>query len=328
MKQPLVSISCLTYNHAPYIRQCLDGFLMQQCNFDYEILIHDDASTDGTQEIIKEYQLKYPQIVKPILQTENQWRQGVRGISFRMNFPRAVGKYIAMCEGDDYWTDPLKLQKQVDYLENEPAVSLVCGGFIKDTGTAAEKIIKNGNGVNEYEDANGFLFELNDTQKTWLTKTLTCMFRNSDSVFKKFPAYKHTRDVHLYYHLLKIGKGYYFKKVFGVYHVHEGGVFSLTGESRKLSGHYNVYRELFIANNDEFTRKMYFNILLKIIRSNRSKRQVSDYKTSDLTREAIRLIKKRSEIVRLLKSFVPDSIVTVLLKSSRGRKQVYRAKVH
>src|SRR5690554_4624359 len=142
MNNPLVSISCITYNHAPYIRQCLEGFLMQQCDFEYEILIHDDASTDGTSDIIREYQKKYPEIIKPIIQKENQWSQGVRGMMARFNFPRAKGKYIALCEGDDYWTDPLKLQKQVDFLEKNPNYSLVCGGFKSiDTKTGEEKII-------------------------------------------------------------------------------------------------------------------------------------------------------------------------------------------
>lgn len=125
MNHPLVSISCITYNHTPYIRECLDGFLMQKCDFDFEVLIHDDASTDGTQEIIREYQEKYPEIIKPILQKENQWSKGVRGINLKFNFSRAKGKYIALCEGDDYWTDPLKLQKQVDFLEENEDCSLV-----------------------------------------------------------------------------------------------------------------------------------------------------------------------------------------------------------
>ena len=98
--------------------QCLDGFMMQQTNFAFEVLIHDDASTDGTTEIIKEYEAKYPEIIKPIYEEENQWVKGRRG-SAVFNFPRAKGKYIAMCEGDDYWTDPLKLQKQVDFLESK-----------------------------------------------------------------------------------------------------------------------------------------------------------------------------------------------------------------
>ena len=114
----IVSISCVTYNHAPYIRQCLDGFLAQECNFQYEILIHDDASIDGTQEIIKEYAAKHPDIFKPMLQTINQYSQSVRGMNATFNLPRVKGKYIALCEVDDYWTDPFKLQKQVDFLEN------------------------------------------------------------------------------------------------------------------------------------------------------------------------------------------------------------------
>lgn len=119
----VVSISCITYNHAPYIRQCLDGFMMQQTNFAFEVLIHDDASTDGTTEIIKEYETRYPDVIKPIYEDENQWVKGRRG-SAVFNFPRARGKYIALCEGDDYWTDPLKLQKQVNFLERNPSYSM------------------------------------------------------------------------------------------------------------------------------------------------------------------------------------------------------------
>lgn len=113
----LVSISCITYNHVNFIRQCLDSLLMQQCNFNFEILIHDDASTDGTQEIIKEYQEKYPNIIKPILRIENLYSKGIKGFNAKFNYSRALGKYIAICEGDDYWTDSLKLQRQVDFLE-------------------------------------------------------------------------------------------------------------------------------------------------------------------------------------------------------------------
>lgn len=117
MKNIKVSICCITYNHEPFIRECLDGFLMQQCDFDYEIIINDDASTDGTREILLEYQKKHPDKIILSLQEENQYQKGVRGMFIRFVFPRAKGKYIALCEGDDYWTDPLKLQKQVDFLE-------------------------------------------------------------------------------------------------------------------------------------------------------------------------------------------------------------------
>ena len=112
----LVSICCITYNHAQYIRQCLDGFLMQETNFAFEILIHDDASTDGTADIIREYEKKYPNVIKPIYQEENQYSKGVN-ITEKYNWSRVKGKYVAQCEGDDYWIDSQKLQRQVDFME-------------------------------------------------------------------------------------------------------------------------------------------------------------------------------------------------------------------
>lgn len=114
---PLVSISCITYNHEPYIAQALDGFLMQKTSFPFEILIHDDASTDRTADIIREYEKKFPEIIKPLYEEENQWIKGRRGSS-EFNFPRAKGKYIALCEGDDYWVSSEKLQRQFDFMEN------------------------------------------------------------------------------------------------------------------------------------------------------------------------------------------------------------------
>jgi glycosyltransferase involved in cell wall biosynthesis len=123
MDKLMVSICCITFNQEKYISETLDSFLMQKTNFNYEILIHDDASTDSTSKIIREYEKKYPEIIKPIYQSENQYSKRVK-ISATYNFPRARGKYIALCEGDDYWTDPLKLQKQVDYMELHPECSL------------------------------------------------------------------------------------------------------------------------------------------------------------------------------------------------------------
>lgn len=118
----MVSIECTSYNHEKYIAEALESMLMQQTNFAYEILIHDDASTDRTAEIIRSYEKKYPDIVKPIYQTENQYSKGVLVELF--NQERAQGKYIAVCEGDDYWTDPQKLQRQVDYMEAHPECSM------------------------------------------------------------------------------------------------------------------------------------------------------------------------------------------------------------
>ncbi len=115
----VVSIQCLVYNHKPFLRDCLEGFVMQKTNFKFEAIVHDDASTDGSADIIREYAEKYPDIIQPIYRTENLYQKDK--VQFReMIIKHYVGKYVAICEGDDYWTDPYKLQKQVDFLEANP----------------------------------------------------------------------------------------------------------------------------------------------------------------------------------------------------------------
>lgn len=121
-KSPSVSIVCVTYNHANYIRRSIDGMLAQRTTFPVEILIHDDASTDGTADIIRQYCKEHPDTIRAVLQTENKYSKGER-VSAKYLFPLCTGKYMAFCEGDDYWTDPTKLQQQVDLLEQHPEYS-------------------------------------------------------------------------------------------------------------------------------------------------------------------------------------------------------------
>lgn len=118
-----VTVYCLAYNHEKYIRKALEGFVMQKTNFDFEIVVHDDASTDKTAEIIREYELKYPNLMRPIYQTENQYSKGV-SIKDTFMLPNARGKYIAYCEGDDYWINENKLQMQYDIMESNPDVAM------------------------------------------------------------------------------------------------------------------------------------------------------------------------------------------------------------
>ncbi|MBR5678452.1 MAG: glycosyltransferase family 2 protein [Paludibacteraceae bacterium] len=120
-EQPiLVAVWCLVYNHEPYLRDCFEGFVKQKTNFRYVAVVHDDVSTDNSAAIIREYAEKYPDIFRPIYETENQWSKLDGSIEKIMcNAIEELGaKYVALCEGDDYWTDPYKLQKQVDFLEN------------------------------------------------------------------------------------------------------------------------------------------------------------------------------------------------------------------
>ncbi|MBD5583545.1 MAG: glycosyltransferase [Clostridia bacterium] len=125
--KPLVVVRCATYNHVAYIRDALESFVAQQTDFPFIVIVHDDASTDGTQEIIKEYVDKYPYIIKPIFEKENQYSKGNGDVSkiFDAACLATGAKYIALCEGDDYWINSLKLQKQVNFLEIHEDYGLV-----------------------------------------------------------------------------------------------------------------------------------------------------------------------------------------------------------
>ena len=123
MKQDcLVSILCTAYNHESYIRQTLQSFVDQQTDFAFEVLVNDDVSTDATASIIREFEEKYPDVIRPFYQTENLYSRDI-DIYQVVFFPNARGRYVAYCEGDDYWTDPTKLQRQVDFLEAHPDYS-------------------------------------------------------------------------------------------------------------------------------------------------------------------------------------------------------------
>ena len=115
----LVSVYMLSYNHEKYLREAIEGVLMQKTDFRYQLIIHDDKSPDSSADMIREYEEKYPDIITAIYQQENQFSKGAK-IFVDFVLPLVKGKYIAICEGDDYWTDANKLQKQVDFLESHP----------------------------------------------------------------------------------------------------------------------------------------------------------------------------------------------------------------
>lgn len=239
--EPIVSICCLTYNHAPYIRQCLDGFVMQKVSFPIEILIHDDASTDGTQDIIREYEARYPDIIKPIYQKENQYSKGIR-VSLVYNYSRVKGKYIALCEGDDYWTDPYKLQKQVDFLESHPDYVMCSHRFDRYW---QEKGILEEDPDKDFKGADYGVMDLMCGK--WYVQTLTVMFRRTALDVSLYESYNMALDLILFFSLLKKGRGYCLCDVMAVYRIHAGGIWSETSlnkqrkmEFRAKTSIYNV----------------------------------------------------------------------------------------
>jgi glycosyltransferase involved in cell wall biosynthesis len=257
---PLVSICCITYNHVKYISQAIEGFLMQKTDFAIEILINDDASTDGTTEIIKEYQQKYPDLIKPVFHEVNEYSKGIRGILMRNLFPIARGKYIAICEGDDYWTDQLKLKKQVDFLEKNILFSC-CWTLAKITD-AFDNIYNDDKAEHFYNAYPRDVFidieQINLPTKHYLYRTLSIVFRKT-SIKEDFSNYKYACDTVLFAMLKKFGKLAILNSYCCVYRVHSGGVYSSSSEVKKRATALGVAIDIF-AMHKEKNAKFYLNV--------------------------------------------------------------------
>ncbi|KRB55965.1 glycosyltransferase [Flavobacterium sp. Root186] len=237
--QPLVSIICTTFNHENFISETLNGFLIQKTTFPFEIIVHDDASTDNTASVINDFAAKYPLIIKPILQKENQYSKKEVNIWSDFTFPKAKGKYIALCEGDDYWIDELKLQKQVDFLENNTEYVITWTDFY--TKKDAELI---SNDFNSTLPA-VYTIDFNTLFKPYCTYTLTSVFKK-DAVdpfdYKKF---EYSKDNTLYALALCNGKGAFLNFQGAVYRWHSGGIYSLqTPFLQRYSSYLNL-KEIF-----------------------------------------------------------------------------------
>ena len=165
MNKPVVSILSITYNHEKYIAQAIDSFLMQETDFDFEIVIGEDCSTDNTRQIINQYKEKYPEKIKLLTSASNVGPNH----NFLRTFEACQGKYIALCEGDDYWIDPLKLQKQVDFIDNEINVSLVCTDFI---------FLYNNGETENVNEPKKTKFVTKDLTLDWIPSTRTYLFKN------------------------------------------------------------------------------------------------------------------------------------------------------
>lgn len=248
-KRPLVSVITLAYNHKDYIRTCLEGILMQKTSFNFELIIHDDASTDGTAEIIREYESKYPDIVKPIYQLENQYSRGV-SIGKTFLYPRAKGQYIAECEGDDYWTDPLKLQKQVDIFRADNEVGFVYTAFKLVNKEGA--FMQNTYSVNKQlsRSKTGYIFP--SLLRNNFPQTLTVMFKK-ELMCDLNEYYSYSYDWPLFIHICGKSKAVFLKDFTGCYRVNPNGIMASTilksvddGGFKTLSGAFKAYL------NDEY----------------------------------------------------------------------------
>lgn len=236
MSLPVVSICCITYDHGSYIRQCIDGFLMQITSFPFEVIIHDDASTDNTAEIIKEYASKDSRI-KAILRKENIKSTGVAVLP--LVYKEAKGKYIAVCEGDDYWIDPYKLQKQFDFLETHPDFSMCFHSYYEKKGEELylkPYTLKDELTLADFAKSIGGIQTLTVFHKHVITSKTS----QKDTGF--------TGSYFLYAILAELGKLKFINEPMAVYRVHSGGLWS--GKSK--------YRKAVMALNNRKALAIYF----------------------------------------------------------------------
>lgn len=250
VSKPLVSILCPTYNHVNYISDTLNGFLIQETDFPFEIIINDDASTDGTTEIVKKYAEVYPNIIIPIIQDENQWSKGVRPRT--VLHPKARGKYIAICEGDDYWLDKHKIAKQLSALEADENTVM--------TYHHAICIDKNGLVV-DFHKASESGYSRKELKKSPFVPTLTRLYRNKDYPWLKEASLPIAGDIVQTTYLSRFGGARFVDEIIpSVYRQHEGGVWSQKSEIEKRR--ITVEALLFIAERYELESdsdgKIYF----------------------------------------------------------------------
>ncbi len=254
IKPPVVSVYMITYNHGNFIAQAIEGVLMQQTNFSVELVIGEDCSTDNTRQVCLEYKEKYPDRIKLVL-SEKNLGVGKNGLN---TFAACLGKYIAICEGDDYWTDPLKLQKQVDFLESHPDYT-ICGGrymVLEDGKPELREQDWMIRGMKKYPK--GRTVNLNDYFDTYLLWMLTiCVRRDCLSDMSKF---KLGKDDVLYSVALDHGKGFVFSDYFGVYRLHQGGVWTGKTIKQRLQENEVFLHELYphFADKSRSLRKKYF----------------------------------------------------------------------
>lgn len=255
----MVTIQCVAYNQEQYIRECLEGLVMQRTNFRFEAIVHDDASTDGTADIIREYEAKYPDIIKPIYEKENQYSKH-DGSLRRIMDEYTHGKYVAVCEGDDYWTDPLKLQKQYNFMESHPECSLCfhANNKLYPSGKMdvyRPKVIKEFYNVEDAILGGGGFMATNSVFYRWeyIGSEGRPNFWNNCPI-GDLP--------HMLYYSSK-GKLGYINDIMSVYRVSAEGSWTLSQNTiKKRRVHYKAILNMF-DEFDEYTNYKYHNIIKK-----------------------------------------------------------------
>ena len=260
MNETVVSIWCSAYNHEAYISDAIEGFLMQKTSFKYEIIIHDDASTDRTPEIIRRYEAKYPEMIHGIYQINNQWSQNWPSVAWmnQLQIQNCKGKYIAFCEGDDYWIDMQKLQLQVDYLEKHSECMMVIHDAI-DIDCRTHKV------KSKSLYAKDCLLQPEEiiTQRHLQVPTASMLFRSEIMKMKGCFLHAGIGDyTHLLYCLTK-GNIYYFSRIMSAYrYCHKGSWTTLMSDNMDKRIIQLVLTIDFLEKYNEYSKKIYEDFVI------------------------------------------------------------------
>ena len=238
--RPTVSVICLTYNQEEYVRDCLEGFLSQQTDFPYEVLVYDDASTDSTPDIIREYTERYSSIIKPTLFKVNNYSQGLGFVGLYSAIKEAKGKYVAYCEGDDYWTDPHKLQKQVDILDANPEYSICAHEtrVIDDSGQDNNGRLFSDFNKGSFVPMNKETYTFDDALAGNIFHVSSMLYRNQEICLPPWIPRVSACDMVLFKLLAKEGDIYVMPDIMSVYRNHSD---SLTSSFMEYASVINFY---------------------------------------------------------------------------------------
>ena len=244
----------ITYGHEKYIREAIEGVLMQECDFEVELILANDCSPDKTDEVIQDILKNHPKAswIKYLKHDKN--------IGMMPNFLFALnhckGEFIAVCEGDDYWTDPLKLQKQVGFLEANPDYSICWTKYYVKNETGALSSLQEPDWIQHLDAKNNITIDLNSIFTPYCTYTLTVLFKRESLDLSLLNQSKYAKDNSLYVMCLGKGKGVLLNFYSSVYRLHQGGVYSNASEFKQKYFSY--------LNLKEITKKLYCIILIHI----------------------------------------------------------------
>ena len=319
-----VSVYCLAYNHEKTIRRALEGMVRQKTDFDFEVIVHDDASADGTAAIIRAYAAEDPEIIRPVCQTENQWSKGSSIVETQIR-PRVRGRYIAICEGDDYWTDSHKLQKQYDYMEAHPDCTLCfTNAVIRNDGKGTRRtfVPYSRKDAQQFDPAKED-YCLHDFHRLTFIPTASFFFRTEcyDALMSAGIPHCPVDDLRLRLFVTSLGYAHFINEKTCVYREDSAGSIMKSWreqDARKAERDAGMnYRML--AALDQFTGHVYHRGLLPFMATSGAamleNAPVHELCTNPVYREILSVMKPDRKIKTVLKALKPDRKTRTVLKA-------------